>query len=411
MATTAAPTAAQTAQAQANANMMARQAIVAQAVKMQQQIFTGPQTVNTPSTGFVATYNPRNVGLILGFWVKVVHNISNGSGVQIDLTDMGPFNALANIAFNDYQNVNRINTFGWHVGLINSARLRRPSGAAILHGTGYDTPPNFGNNATAQISAPATIAASGTGTVTMWYWVPLSYSSRDLRGSLYANITNAQATLNLTLPGAYGVNVAVANGADSTLAMYVGNASGSVSAVSITSTTIAVYQYYYDQLPLGRTSQGGVAVALPQIDLGTVYQLQSTQLSSISPNQEFPYQYSNFRNFLSTTVCYVNTAATGARTGGTDVNYWALQAANATYIWKKEPGLVAMENRNMFTTDFPPGFWQFESREKPIITNQYGNMQLILNPSTAGTGAYLLVGVENLALQTALSNAGSLPAS
>jgi hypothetical protein len=109
---------------------------------------------------------------------------------------------------------------------------------------------------------------------------------------------------------------------------------------------------------------------------------------------------------------FVNTGAGGIRGVGLDVNYWALQSANFTNIWKKEPGLVALEqSRLAINDDFPPGVYYFGSREKPISTLQYGNMQLILNPITAAAGAYLLVGTEDFALVQALSTAGSLAAS
>ncbi len=61
--------------------------------------------------------------------------------------------------------------------------------------------------------------------------------------------------------------------------------------------------------------------------------------------------------------------------------------------------------------DMPPGTYYFSSREKPISTVQYGNMQLILNAITAGAGAYVSVGFEDFALVNTLNMAGSLAAS
>lgn len=388
----------------AQINAIARQAIKARSVKETQPIFSASSIVpaNTP----VVTVNPRNVGLLTGFWVKVTHVVHNGSGVQIDLTDFGPANALSQIQFNDFNNQTRLQTSGWHLAFVNSVKQRRPFGTALVHTTGIDAPTNYGSNWTQQISAPANIAAAGNGTVIMWYYVPLAYSSDDLRGCVYANLTNAQAQLFLSMPGTNGVSVAVANGTDSTLALYVGDAAGSVAAVSITSTAITVYQEFFDQLPIANN-----AVLLPVTDLATIYELKATVQTSLVAGQDFPYQYPNFRDILSTTVVYVNTAATGARGVGADINYWALQAANVSNIWKKEPGLVALETRNFLQTDMPPGVYYFGSRQKPISTTQYGNMQLINNPITAGTGAYQLVGIEDFALIQTLTQAGSLAAS
>jgi len=88
-----------------------------------------------------------------------------------------------------------------------------------------------------------------------------------------------------------------------------------------------------------------------------------------------------------------------------------LQSANFTNIWKIEPALSALMTRQMINVDMPPGFYYFESREKPISTTQYGNMQLILNAITAANNPYQLVAVEDFALVQTLSMAGSLAAS
>lgn len=390
------------AQQAAAINSAARAAIKNNAVKMQQLLTSGNIVpANTP----VLTINPRNVGLLLGFWAKITHTISNGSGVQLDLTDFGPANALAQIQVQDFNNVTRIQTSGWHLNFVNSVRGRRPMGSSLVRTTGLDTPVNYGDNWTGQISAPATIAASGSGTVTMWYWIPLAYSDDDLRGSIYANVVNATMQILLSMPGSNGVQVAVANGSDSTQAMYVGDAAGSVAAVSITNTAYEIYQYYYDQLPVAK---GGVL--LPITDLATVYELKYTIQGNVPANQDFGYQYGNFRNILSTFLVYVHSAA-GVRGVGADINYLSLQAANTTNIWKKTPALLALEFRQFFGMDMPPGAYYFGSRQRPIITTQYGNMQLIINASVAATGAYELVAIEDFALIQTLSMAGSLPTS
>jgi hypothetical protein len=389
----------------AQINALARQLIKQRSVKMTQQIFsTNIVPANTPNI----TINPRNVGLIKGFWLKIVHTVSNGSAVQIDLTDFGPANAISQVQFNDLNNNTRIQTPGWHVHFVNSIKARRPMGTALIRTTGFDSPINYGSNFINQISAPSFIAPAGVGTVTMWYWIPLAYSEDDLRGAVYANVVNATMQLNLSMPGTFGINTAVANGTDSTLAMYVGHVAGSVAAVSITNTLITCYQVYMDQLPV---APNGGGVLLPVLDLATIYELKQTTQTAVVPAQDFPYQYANFRDFLSTVAVYVNTGATGARGVGADINTWALQSANFTNIWKKEPALIALETRNFLSVDMPPGVYYFGTRDKPISTTQYGNMQLVLNPVTAGAGAYELVAVEDFALVQTLSMAGSLASS
>jgi len=412
----------------AQLNQIARAAIRARAVKMTQQIFSNTYSAASGNISQVqpnVIVNPRNVGLILGFWVKVVATITNGSGVTINGSDFGPSNVFSQIQFTDLNNNIRIQTTGWHLNVLNSIKARRPFGStlyssyqplipssenAILSGEGASvtggTLPygmSYGSNFAGNISAPSSIAGNGgTGTVTMWYWVPLAYSDHDYRGAVYANVVNATMQLQF----AFNPVPVVANGTDATQAMYFGASVGSVASAVISSATVTVYQTYLDQLPVGA---GGVL--LPLLDLATIYEMKQTQLSAINAGQDFPYQYANFRDFISTTAIYVNNGITGKKGDGTDINYWALQSANFTNLWKKEPGLISLETRNHLQFDLPPGTYYFGSREKPISTTQYGNMELILNPVTAGTGAYLLIGTEDFALVQTLSMAGSLAAS
>lgn len=415
----------------AQLNSIARAAIKQRAVAMEQLIYSQSFT---SATGVAAAYPviniiPRNVGLIRGFWVQVIATITATAGMSTtDLTDFGPANLLSQIQFNDLNNNTRIQTSGWHLAMVNAIKARRPFDASLVNGGGVNTygggiasgtvaninyPINMGNNfvgaisaatgtQVGQIQAPPTIAAaaSGAGTcVIMWYWVPLAYSNDDLRGAVYANVVNATMQLNLTL----NPNFLAATATDGTLAGYV--SSGATNTGVWSSVTINVYQNYLDQLPVG---QGGVL--LPILDLATIYELKNTSLTAITPAQDFPIQFANFRDFVSTTAVFVDAAA-GTRVAGTDINYWALQSANFTNIWKKTPALIALQTRNHLQADPPPGVYYFGSREKPISTVQYGNMQLVLNASTAAAGAYVLVGYEDFALVQTLSMAGSLAAS
>ena len=351
---------------------------------MTQTIFSS--TV-TPSNQNVINVVPRNVGLIKGFVIEVSAVVTNTSGAALALTDFNVANVLSQIVFTDLNNNVRVNTTGWHLEFIDTAKRGRVFGSSVPS----DSPIKYGSNWNV-ISAPATIAASATGTVTMKYYLPLAYSDQDLRGSVYGNVVNATMNLQLTL----NTNIAAATG-DTTLMLYSGN------PATLTSATVTVYQVYLDQLPMGK--QGPV---LPILDLSTVYELKNTSFTGIVANQEFPMQFANFRDFLSTTCIYYNGAA---RATGADVNYFALQSANFTNIFKVDPYLQAMKTRNKIGTDFPPGVYYFDHRNKPLASSQYGNLELVLNPSTAGAGAYCLVGYEDFALMNTITQAGSLAAS
>lgn len=375
-------------------NAMARAAVLATSVEMTQQIYAN--TV-VPSSTNVLNITPRNVGLIKGFWIRVQATVTNTAGSATALTDFNAANILSNITFTDLNNNQRINTTGWHLNFLNTVKgsvygastgpREGPFFSAI---SGTDTPIKYGSIFNV-LSATASIAASGTGTVNMWYWVPLAYSDGDLRGAVYGNVVNATMNLQVTI----NPNPSPASG-DSTSAVYVGN------PATITSATVTVYQNYLDQLPMSKNGP-----VLPMLDLSTVYELKQTVLTGIVANQEFPIAYSNFRDFLSTVLVFYNGSA---RTAGTDVNYWALQSANFTNILKQDPILCSGKVRQIIGTDLPNGTYEFDFRGKPISTVQYGNMQMVLNASTATAGAYVLAGFESFAMLNTVVNAGSLAA-
>lgn len=376
----------------AQQNATAESLILSNAVDRVQQIYTSTSAATTNNGLFTVT--PRNVGLIRGFIVDVIASVSNSAGGTATLTKLGAANILSQVSFTDLQNNVRIQTSGWHLHFINTARAMRP------FGIGYSIAPNppvaYGSNF-GETSAPATLAASATGTVVMRYYVPIAYGQSDLRGAIFANVVNASMSLGLQVnPAAF-----VASG-DATLGVYSGSAGAAASLGGITNVTVNVYQHYLDQLPM--TQNGPV---LPMVDISTAYELKNTQVSGITANQDFPVSYSNFRTFMSTFAVFDNG---GTLNAGSDVNYWALESANYTNIWKVSPQENALFSLLANGVDWPIGTYYFNHRNRPINTSQFGNMQLILNASTVNTGAQLLVGYEDFSVLNTLNNAGSLAA-
>jgi hypothetical protein len=369
-------------------NARARVAVLANAIEMTQPIYS--QVIN-PAAQTVVNIPTRNVGLIKRFIVEVTATANNTGATLASLTDFGVANLLSQVTFTDLNNNTRIQTSGFHLAQVAAAKYQWPLGSVLLPSAESSDYGDF----FAAIQAPATIANGASGTVRMFYEVPLAYSDDDLRGAVYANVINATMNLQLTINS----TPFIATGADSTQGVYHNTATG-----TLTNVTITVYQVYLDQLPMAKNG-----AILPQMDLATVYELKNSVLTAIPVNQEYPIPYANFRDFLSTFVVFNHDASADAgRVGGTDVSYFALQSANFTNIWKKSPELIALETRKLLQTDFPKGVYYFSSRRKPVSTTTYGNMELVLNPSTAAASAYVIVGWEDFALTNALQSAGSL---
>ncbi len=377
-----------------NANMAIRNAITSSAVPMLQQIYA-----NTfqPANQQIVNIPPQNVGLVKGFLIKVAATITNPSSgsTTLSLTPHGPANLIQRFQFTDLQNYQRVNTAGWHLSMLNSVKQGRP----FLSSTASDSPMGYGSNFVV-IKAPATIAANTTGTINMYYWLPMSYTDMDLTGAIYMNVLNATANIQLQL--ATAAQAVVANTADPSLAIYQG--AGAVAGVTLTNVTITVYQSYFDQLPTG----GNGGVILPAIDLSTIYELKDTAFTGIAVSTDFNMAYSNFRHFLSTSLILDNQTGGAYPTNGSDVNYFSFRTANYTDIRKADPFTWAAMARRKILTDTPNATYYFDTRDRPIYTTQQGNTNLVVNMSTVNTNCTILVGWEMLANIQNLQNAGAL---
>lgn len=363
------------------------------------QVMASANVVLPAAGNNVLNFPLKNVGLLKGFIVEITANMANSGSGAAALTNWNAANILSNFTFFDLDNYQRINCAGWFMNMLGTAKEGMPFGAALLS-TAMDTPIKYGNNFNV-ISASATLAATtGTGTVVMRYWVPIAYSKTDLRGSVYVGVVNATSYLQLTINPSPGI----ATG-DPTLVVY----SGANTAVTISSANVTVYQIYLDQIPRypQNSPQAGEPI-LPPIDVSTQYRLNTTSLSAVTVGQDFPVPFSNFQQFLSLGIIYDQA---GTLNGGTDINYFALAAANTYQFFKLSPATQALLERIRIKTDYPLGSYIFDFRDQPVTTNQTGNMQLLLNAITAATGTNVLCGFESFALIQTILGAASLPAS
>ena len=387
-----------TAQSVSQINQAIRSAIIANGVSRLQQLSS--QSVNPTTQNGPVTINPNNVGIIRGFLVRMTGKLKNTGGAGAALTGFGLANLLSNVAFQDFSNVTRINTTGWHINLLNSAKNNQVFGGAYAPNVSV----GYGNNWGLNSAEPVNPAAGADSVFTFFYYIPLAYSKSDLRGAVFAGLVGATAQLQLTINS----NPFAAAGADPTLAVFAGSPGAFDGNVNIT-----VYQDYIDQLPtyaqLGYTPSQGVSPsspALPPVDMSTIYELINTSQSAIVAGQDFGISYTNLRTFLSTTVVFDNG---GTLNTGSDVNYWALTLANSANVWKYTPDVAALLARGQFLADPPPGVYYFDHRAAPINTQVYGNAQLVLNASQVNNGAALLLGYEAMAMTQTIVGAPSVP--
>lgn len=368
-------------------NFLQRQAVISNSLKMKQEIFSksvNPASENVLNIGSGAI---RNSGLLLGFIVEIEADVTAGAVTDITRTPYGTSNLVSEIRFDDLSNNTRIQVPGWYLSFLNTVRQGFGYGGAYQP----NLPMDYGANYNV-FSGGATIAADATGELRHVYYVPISYSSTDLRGAMYMSTVAATSNLQITLN-----KNPVQTAGNPMDCCYVGN-TGDYSG----NVLVKVTQVYLSQIP--RDANGNPI--LPMMDLSTTYDLKQTTFSGLSASQDFPMAYSNYRSFLSTTVVFDNA---GNLNDGTDVNYFALRSASMTNIFKVSPAIAALDARATLMSDPPSGTYLFESRDIPINTVNYGNQELLINPSLiSGPTARMMVGYESFALTSQVAGAASL---
>ena len=214
-----------------NANIMARNAILSQALDMWLPIYTN--TIASGAVGSVINVPVRNVGLLKRFVVEVSGTWAQSSGETQTRTTLGGANLFSNVTFTDLSNQQRINTPGWHLHALATARRQASFGDSFTNASAA----GYGNNyAVCTMPSPVTTAQ----TFRWFYEIPIAYGDYDLRGALYMNVVNATANLQMTI----NPNFAATNAADPTLSVY---QSSNTNLGTLTNVTITVYQNFLEK--------------------------------------------------------------------------------------------------------------------------------------------------------------------
>lgn len=344
--------------------------------------------------GQTLTFNLNNVGLQTKITVEVQGTLTAVGAETLTKTPWGISNIFTQVVLTDLSNIQRINTTGLHLYALATLRTRSAFGATFLN----DAPVNMGSNFLVNDGPTSINAASGATPFRMFFELPLAYHDNDLRGAIYSNVTNAQWRLQLTV----NPNFIAGSGATDTL-FNCYKSTVAVPASTLTAFQVQIYQHYLDQLPRGSNNQPIV----PLFSLSWNYLIINTVSTGMVATQDFPVQYANFRTFLSTIAIFDNG---GTFNAGSDTNYLAIQVANQTYLERLDPFMSSLKTRIMIGDDYPPGTYVFDHRRWPIVTDQFGNTQFVLNASVVNANANLQMMYEMLSIQNQAINAGSLAA-
>lgn len=375
-------------------NAKAQALVLAVARPMIQNTMSQSLPGSNVAQGQTVTFNLNNVGLQTMLTVEVQGTITAVAAENLVRTPWGLANLFSNVTLTDLSNIQRINTTGLHLYALATLRNRGAFGATFLN----DAPVAMGSNYLVNDGPNAINAATGATAFRMFFELPLAYHGNDLRGAIYSNVTNAQWRLQLTINNGF---FAGSGATDTLFNCY--KSSAAVPASTLTAFQILVYQHYLDQLPRGSNNQPIV----PLFSLSWNYLIINTVSSGMVATQDFPVQYANFRTFLSTIAIFDNG---GTFNAGSDVNYVAIQVANQTYLEKLDPFMSTLKTRQMIGDDFPAGTYVFDHRRWPIVTDQFGNTQFVLNASQVNVSANVQMMYEMLSVQNQAINAGSLAA-
>jgi hypothetical protein len=351
-------TAAQQQQAAYNANMSARASLLSTGVAMVKKL-----PLVTMGLGQQVQIPGQRMGVTTGFWLQCTANITVATAAAT-LSPMGPWNIFNRILYTDFAGTNRVNTNGISLYAMQCVKHNDLSGNAVA-----GVIDNIGNVDTDILTAPTAV---GTFNVYFDIWVPLAYDPKsDLRGAI----------LTQTVVGDHYITLqtAAALGGDPFLCPY----SSTNANLTLNSLSIEAFQHYIQPQNLNPSNP---LAGLPSIDLSTVYYIEGnyTQNQNISAGGSTYINYPNNRSVLSSLLIFENGG--GFTLNGADITNVVLIANSNTNLREMNPRLVRAGMRAQLGGDLPSGIYYIGSRQQPILTNLYGNVQLKLDVATVNSG-------------------------
>lgn len=311
------------------------------------------------------------------------------TGVVLDITipvsltvaaatqsDFGPYAAVNSISYTDYAGIQRVNTNGFLLHMLNNFKtlhtvnntVNTDATKSILSYMETKVNTNILNHPT----------AVSDDTITFSLYVPMAYDpASDLRGAVLAQTIYGDHYLTLKLADALV-------GSDELVHPY---SAGTAAITAGQSITIQAYQHYI--MP-----QGGVE-NLPMIDLSTIYAVEGNYNDSanIVAGQAKYINWPNNRAILSSAHVF-NNGGQGTL-NETDISRIILLGNSNTNIREMSPRYLRNQMRYALGSDMPKGTYYIPSRAQPITTQLYGNVQSRFDIATANAGAYFLSQYES----------------
>ena len=378
-------------------NQQMRAALLATSPRQRKNLgsFSSPSS-GVNALGTTTRIKLYNVGIITRLIMQVTVSIDIATTAGV-LSPKAPFNLISRVRLTDFDGTDRVNIDGYQLFVVNCNRYKTYYG--------YDNnvlspqvPESTGATNYIPISVqtlPSVPTAIATGKFLSFFLeIPLAYDpEKDLRGAILAQTAIGEMYLNIDWNGV----LLSANNAD---AVYT-QATGTAVITAGTFINTNVWQEYL--LP---QSLGG-QVPLPQLDLLTVYELAGNLRSTdnLIANSEKLINYPNVRSVIGAYVYFVNNGVmnsctaydtTGTPNAAADIKQFRIIANGNNVLWDNLPDGQLFEQRLYNGGDIRPGTYYWNSRNKPVETALYGNVQIGITPSVVTVGnTYMAIAFES----------------
>ena len=335
------------------ANLAARQALLTTGVHE----FIKVGTFGPFLPGNTARIKLLNIGIMTELYCRVTATADNTGTAAATASPIAPYNLIQRCTFYDYDNVPRIRASGPEL------QLR----ASVAQGSLYDVALAGQSGTNGSIVQMPT--AVGSNTLSFDMLVPVAiHPEHDLTGAILAQTVAGEQFLEIT----FNANIAGTGANDSYLY--------SAGTVSVKNIQVEVFQ----RIIQPQVAPGSSGVALPQLDLLTVYELNGVQIttSNLSVGQEKLIDYPNNRTILGMYFSYLNDGVFNPN--ASDLSLVRQIANGSQPLRNYDPIVLLSENRRVLKGDTFPGHYFILSRLVPIYTQLYGNVQVGVTPSSVG---------------------------
>lgn len=319
-----------------------------------------------------------NVGVVTKLLISVTAALTIGVATAT-ASPAAPYNMIKRIQVTDYNGTDRVNMSGFMLYIVNSLRSSRLWGQ------------NNSAAAASVLAVPNVPTAVGNANLEFMLEIPFAYDVenhilqlQDLRGAMLMQTTVGEAYLNIDW-----TDNLITNGNDS--AVYNGAGTTTVVGNGANYITCNVWQDFLLPQAVGPAGQ----VALPQMDLNTVYELNGNIVTSdnIVAGQEKLIQYPNVRAVMGAYFFYTDNSLY-AQT----IQDFTLRVNGSTDLEENNLKTKLLDQRLRLGSDTQAGVFFNDHRMKPIETQLYGNVEMAFEPSAVTAAPSFEVGFESFYL-------------